>query len=339
MFEFKKGDIFISNAQALVNTVNFEGFMGKGIAYQFKQLYPASNIDYVRAIDNNELYLGKIHYFIEKERIIINFPTKIKWRENSKLEYIEIGLDQLVILIRELKIQSIAIPPLGCGNGGLFWPDVKNLIISKLESLSKSVDITIFEPSQDMDPKYKKEPVLDSNALILMEIKGKLNRFNKSRLMIATYFVNCYSKYKYFEFSIANDLPYDRNVELISDKIKAFQKFYNVYSLAESQLLLRNKLISKSVESKFTNMETAITKGCALVNSIENDSKLKELTSLFFIIEQTQPIAFEELALKFSNSYNFFPENNNQTSILSNLEILEQKSLIRSSMLGIMIDL
>ena len=121
MMHYTTGDLLKSSAEALVNTVNCEGYMGKGIAYQFKMQYPENNKDYVKACKSGELTVGKLHYFKEKGKIIVNFPTKNKWRANSKIEYINDGLDELIKLIHQLNIKSIAIPPLGSGNGGLIW--------------------------------------------------------------------------------------------------------------------------------------------------------------------------------------------------------------------------
>lgn len=143
MLFYTTGDLLQSNAEALVNTVNCEGYMGKGIAYQFKLQFPDNNVDYVKACKNGQLKPGKLHYFRERGKIIINFPTKNKWREKSKIEYIETGLDELLVLISNLNIKSIAIPPLGSGNGGLIWTNVKEVIIDKLQAISEDVDIYI----------------------------------------------------------------------------------------------------------------------------------------------------------------------------------------------------
>lgn len=128
MLTYTTGDLLKSGAEALVNTVNCEGYMGKGIAYQFKLQFPKNNEDYVRACKSGALAIGKLHYYKEKDKTIINFPTKNRWREKSHMEYIGKGLDQLVVLIQNLDLSSIAIPPLGSGNGGLIWAEVKLLI-------------------------------------------------------------------------------------------------------------------------------------------------------------------------------------------------------------------
>ena len=135
MIRFVTGNLFESDAFALVNTVNCEGFMGKGIAYQFKMRYPEMNDEYVKKCKSSKLKPGVLHIFLTGSKLIINFPTKNKWREKSKMEYISAGLDELVKLMTDRNIKSIAIPPLGCGNGGLNWCDVKTLIIQKWVAL------------------------------------------------------------------------------------------------------------------------------------------------------------------------------------------------------------
>ena len=131
MIAFKDGDIFDSSAECLVNTVNCEGFMGKGIAYQFKEKFPENNKNYVFACKTKSLTVGDILFFSEKGKIIANFPTKDKWREKSQYSYIKEGLENLARGVESRNIASIAIPPLGCGNGGLDWNIVKKMIILK----------------------------------------------------------------------------------------------------------------------------------------------------------------------------------------------------------------
>ena len=119
--------------------------MGKGIAYQFKMRFPEMNAEYVKQCKSHKLRPGILHTYFEGTKLIVNFPTKDKWREKSKMDYITSGLDALVTLIKEKQIPSIAIPPLGSGNGGLIWSEVKQLIIEKLSSLEDAVDIYVYE--------------------------------------------------------------------------------------------------------------------------------------------------------------------------------------------------
>ena len=149
MFHFVTGDLLQSDAYALVNAVNCEGYMGKGIAYQFKQYFPEMNAAYVKKCRAGQLVPGALHCYETENQLIINFPTKNKWREKSRMEYISSGLEQLSEIIKSNSILSIAIPPLGCGNGGLNWSEVKELILTKLKPIEKITEIYIYEPSKN----------------------------------------------------------------------------------------------------------------------------------------------------------------------------------------------
>lgn len=153
MIKILEGDMMQSEAEALVNTVNTVGVMGKGIALQFKEAFPNNNKIYRDACKKNELMPGKLlvvrdENFNIGKKLIINFPTKIHWRNPSKYEYIEKGLVALRELILKENIKSIAIPPLGSGNGGLDWMKVKPMILEALHNLD--TDIFIYEPNADI---------------------------------------------------------------------------------------------------------------------------------------------------------------------------------------------
>lgn len=158
---FKKGDMFSEAVDALVNTVNCVGVMGKGVALEFKKRWPDNYKEYKKLCSSKDLRPGKVFVFDTKQlfptdgpRFLVNFPTKDHWRAKSKLDYVESGLDALVEAIKDYGIKSIAIPPLGCGNGGLEWSDVKPLIIEKLDNLS-NVDVRVFYPKEAFDePEY-----------------------------------------------------------------------------------------------------------------------------------------------------------------------------------------
>jgi O-acetyl-ADP-ribose deacetylase (regulator of RNase III) len=143
------GDLLRADAEALVNTVNTVGVMGKGIALQFKRAFPAMFRDYEKAAKAGEITLGQVHVWptgtLGNPRFIINFPTKGHWRARSRLTDIEAGLGDLVRVVRELDIQSIALPPLGCGNGGLRWPDVR-AAIERAFAQVPDVDVAVYPP-------------------------------------------------------------------------------------------------------------------------------------------------------------------------------------------------
>ena len=128
-----------------MNTVNTVGVMGKGIALQFKEAVPANFKAYEQACKRKAVVLGKMFVFdngqLTKPSWIVNFPTKGHWRSRSRISDLEAGLDDLRAVIAELKVTSIALPPLGCGNGGLNWADVRPLIEDKLQGLGTEVHI------------------------------------------------------------------------------------------------------------------------------------------------------------------------------------------------------
>lgn len=150
MIKFVSGNILDAKVDALVNTVNTAGVMGKGLALQFKKAFPANYKAYEYAAKEGGIDVGKMFVFeaggIVLPRYIINFPTKRHWRGASKLEYIEAGLRDLVDVIRDRKIRSVAVPPLGAGLGGLAWRDVRPLIERALGVL-EDVDVQVFEPN------------------------------------------------------------------------------------------------------------------------------------------------------------------------------------------------
>jgi O-acetyl-ADP-ribose deacetylase (regulator of RNase III) len=149
MIEEARGNLLETDAEALVNTVNCVGHMGKGIALQFKQAFPDNFEVYARACKAGEVQPGRMIIFetgmMVNPRYIINFPTKRHWRGRSRVADIEAGLAALVEDVKRLGIRSIAIPPLGCGNGGLDWADIRPRIVRAMEQLP-DVQAFLFAP-------------------------------------------------------------------------------------------------------------------------------------------------------------------------------------------------
>lgn len=162
MIELITGDILKSGAEALVNTVNTQGVMGKGIALQFKKEFPQNFKMYQEACREGSFKIGDLLITQEsslhaKQKTIINFPTKTSWRLPSEYAYIEAGLLTLVKEIEARSIRSIALPPLGAGNGGLDWPKVKAMIVEHLSALDCIV--YLYEPNAVIKEEMKKERV------------------------------------------------------------------------------------------------------------------------------------------------------------------------------------
>jgi O-acetyl-ADP-ribose deacetylase (regulator of RNase III) len=148
MITYASGDLLQSDADAIINTVNCVGIMGKGIALQFKQAFPRNYEAYRRACEAGDVRLGKMFVFdtgsMISPRWLINFPTKNHWKAKSRLEDIKAGLVDLRRVVDELGITSIAMPPLGCGNGGLDWRDVERVIRQAFED--HPIDVRLFAP-------------------------------------------------------------------------------------------------------------------------------------------------------------------------------------------------
>ncbi|MBI2423599.1 MAG: macro domain-containing protein [Candidatus Hydrogenedentes bacterium] len=156
MIRLMKGNLLTAEADALVNTVNCAGFMGKGIALQFKQAFPENFREYAKACKAGEVQPGRMLVHdtgsMVNPRYVINFPTKRHWRGKSRIEDIESGLAALVGVVLRLGIRSIAIPPLGCGLGGLRWDAVQPMIEGHFAGLPE-VEALLFAPEGAPDPR------------------------------------------------------------------------------------------------------------------------------------------------------------------------------------------
>ncbi len=172
MIEFRTGDILDAKAEALVNTVNCVGIMGRGIALQFKNEFPENYEAYAAACARDEVRPGKMFVFETRKltgpKFIINFPTKRHWRGKSRMEDIDSGLLALAAEIRTRNIRSIAVPPLGSGLGGLNWGDVRPRIEAALRVFN-DLDVLIFEPnSAPVETKSRDVPAMTPGRAALV---------------------------------------------------------------------------------------------------------------------------------------------------------------------------
>lgn len=229
MIHYITGNILDSEAQALVNTVNTVGVMGKGIALQFKKAYLNNYKAYENACQNNEIKVGKMFVTLDSnttsgEKVIINFPTKTDWRKPSEYKYIEDGLNNLAEIITKQEIKSIAVPPLGAGNGGLKWEKVKKIIEGKLHHLD--ADIYVYEPTAQIQEHLKKERVklTDARALLLYVLydlvkNGEyVSEFSSEKVC---YFLQKFGAKKYFKLDFEPNFygPYSGKVRFVLNAI------------------------------------------------------------------------------------------------------------------------
>ncbi len=178
MIEYRQGNLLASHAEALVNTVNCVGIMGKGIALQFKQAFPHNFQIYEQACRAGEVQPGKMLVvaadIVSNPKFIINFPTKRHWKGKSKLEDIKLGLPELVDTVRNLGVKSVAIPPLGCGNGGLDWSEVGPLIEAAFADIAADVQVLIYAPAgaptSDAMPVATSKPRMTRSRALLVRV-------------------------------------------------------------------------------------------------------------------------------------------------------------------------
>lgn len=186
MISFKIGDILAEDAEALVNTVNCVGVMGRGIALQFKNAYPENFHAYAEACERGEVRPGHMFVYetdaLTNPRYIVNFPTKRHWRNNSRMDDIESGLKNLASVIRERDIRSIALPPLGAGLGKLEWGRVRSRVEQALSEFD-DLDVVVFEPRDALAA----EPMVRSRTIPKMTegraaLVGLMDRYLRSLL-------------------------------------------------------------------------------------------------------------------------------------------------------------
>jgi len=222
MIQYIEGNLLESNAQALVNTVNTKGVMGKGIALQFKNQFPENYKVYFKACNENKVETGQL--FITEQttmfgkQYIVNFPTKTHWRKPSEYSYIESGLIQLEKFIKEKQIQSIAIPLLGSGNGGLDWNKVKLILEKHLHNLE--CQVFIYEPNYTVKEALKHERVkMTPERAMLLSVLYDLvsngefvSEFSAEK---TAYFLQRFGEKQYFNLQYKPDFygPYSGKVK------------------------------------------------------------------------------------------------------------------------------
>lgn len=338
MINFVVGNLLESEAYALVNTVNCEGYMGKGIAYQFKLRFPEMNSEYVKQCKQHKLRPGALHTYKEASKLIINFPTKDKWREKSKMEYIASGLDALVDFINKEKIPSIAIPPLGSGNGGLVWDEVKQLIIKKLSCLEHNVDIYIYEPSKNYRASPVAEPQLSLSALILMQIKLHLLpdniHFNKVCLHKTAYFMTVLSNTNYFRFVKEKYGPYDHDIDVVAKKIKEFEIYHKVKNTNEAYDILMNKLVSEKTLQKMDFFMPYIRKAAEFTNHFTDVTSVEGAGTALYIISQAHFATAEDIIAGFQMWSEDKAKRFSKETILSAIGELEKAGFIQETLCG-----
>lgn len=312
MIKYITGNILDSTAEALVNTVNTKGVMGKGIALQFKKAYPNNFRAYENACKKSEIVIGKVFAFKDSnvnsgEKIIINFPTKSNWRKPSEYSYIEQGLDDLVKLIEREKLKSIAIPPLGAGNGGLEWERVKKIIERKLGYLNTMV--FVYEPTAQIKDHLKKERVklTDARALLLYALfdlvkNGEyVSEFSAEKVC---YFLQRFGAKKYFKLEYEPKFygPFSGKVKYVLCAMNgSYVMGYSDMNKKpfEPLTLLADGYdeVVKYIESQGELLEIG-KRTTTFLNGFYSDFALELLSSIDFIIHTQHVVDKNDITLK-----------------------------------------
>lgn len=305
MIELQRGNLLEAHTEALVNTVNTKGVMGKGVALQFKRRYPANYQAYVAACKAEQVEVGKM--FVTElpvslesgPRYIINFPTKRHWRGSSRLNYIEAGLEDLVRVVREHCIRSIAIPALGCGNGGLEWAEVRPLIEGAFAALPE-VHVYLYPPDQNPDPDspilrpITKRPHLTRGSAAMLRLFREyllpdytLGRTEAQKLM---YFLQVAGFDLKLNFQKSKFGPYDNNVRYVLERMEGH--YIQGYGTGESGSRI-HLLPGAAEEARNTlldspEIEQSLERVTALIEGFETPFSLELLATVHWVATQEQ---------------------------------------------------
>lgn len=333
MFKFLNGDILNDFSEAIVNTVNCVGVMGKGIALQIKEKYPENFKFYKKHCDLKEVKIGKMLVYKSDDLIgskfIINFPTKEHWKEYSKYEYIINGLKDLRKVIIENNIKSIAIPPLGCGNGGLEWNIIKQYIIETLSDLN--ANINVYEPNIEKDIMFKNE-ITEKQAIIYSLYKNYIA--NKIRLDDEIYINNLESqKLSYFLQETGCNLgltyekyifgPYSEQLLCILNSMNNFLIYgfnKNIKTPYLSRIVVneeKNNDVFNYLNKIDDNYKSKIEKVFNLINGFSGSFDLELLASIHYLIKYENS---NDLYSVIKNLHNW---NDRKKKIFSNLKTIE----------------
>jgi O-acetyl-ADP-ribose deacetylase (regulator of RNase III) len=317
MIHYKSANLLDSEAEALVNTVNTVGVMGKGIALQFKNQFPNNFKLYANACKANEIRVGKL--FVTEEnsllggrKIIINFPTKTDWKKPSEYSYIESGLIGLVKIIKDKGIRSIAIPPLGAGNGGLDWNKVKAIMEQYLSA--SDCDIFIYQPNAFIQDALKRERVkLTPARAMLLSVLFDLVRngefvseFSAEKI---AYFLQRFGAKETFKLEFHPDFygPYSGKVKHVLYYLNG--SYITGYSSKDKKpfeelglMLDAEKEVNDYLDSKENEQNKAIVlKTKAFLTGFYADFGLELLSTVDYIITDKQTKSVDEITKHLEN--------------------------------------
>lgn len=345
--KFVTGDMFDADTQAIVNTVNCVGVMGKGVALEFKKRWPDNFKAYKKKCELKEIEVGKVFVFDNNGSLfenksdfefLINFPTKKHWRSKSRIEYIADGLEDFVIQIKRLDIESVAIPPLGCGNGGLPWSKVKPLIIERISELP-NVRWVIYQPTdKNSAPEYKNIPEdLTVPRAALVKALGDFASFfggSYTRLSMQklVYFLQAMEIDFGLEFKKEVYGPYSKDLH------SAFQvmekKYFLTGYIEEEKITVQSGAYAAAVEYLENNSKYVIPtleKLSHLIEGFESPYGMELLSSVHYLYSVDGHKNFDEIASGICNWNQEKCEKFGPSKIKAAAARLEEDGLIKLS--------
>lgn len=317
MITFKKGDILKSGAEVLVNSVNLQGVMGKGVALAFKKTFPQNYKEYVKACKEKTIDIGKIFVTqtsLLSPRFIINFPTKEHWRNPSKLEFIEEGLKDLVRWLSEHDVRSIALPPLGSGLGKLDWKIVKLLLVKYLRKLPSTIEVLIYEPSNE----FKKAPaaqieqlakITPARVMLLYLLKQYKTMGNEINLLVVqklSYFLQRFGEPLRLRFDKGWYGPYAYNLLPVLERMNGSYLQYTSTSI-------KPETIIKLKPEKFPNLDfyfektltkeqkNRVEKVLKFIDGFESPFGLELLATVDFILQKEKDQSVHDILSNIQN--------------------------------------
>ena len=341
MLQLIKGDILKADAEALVNTVNCVGVMGRGIALQFRKAFPENFKAYKSACDKKQLHPGKMFVYdmnrFQNPRYIFNFPTKRHWKGKSKIEDIESGLEALVQEVSKRNIRSIAIPPLGCGLGGLDWTQVKQIIEKVFNALS-SVHVLLYEPAgapvAKVMAKEKKSPRMTVGRAALL---GLMKRYLKAvmdpsisllEIHKLMYFMQESGENLRLDFTKALYGPYAQNLRHVLNVIEGhfIIGFADAADRPDTQIQLISEAARKAdiFLEKHNSTREHFDRVADLINGFETPFGMELLSTVHWVATRERAKTAEQ-AIKKTYSWNVRKQMFKEEHITIAWKVFEQK--------------
>lgn len=318
MIRINHGNLIASDAEAIVNTVNCVGVMGKGIALQSKKAFPQNYDAYAKACMQGEIELGKMFVFETKQMLgpkyIINFPTKQHWKDRSRYADIAIGLNALAKVIRQFNVKSIAIPPLGSGLGGLDWKRVRPMIQDALYQFSE-VEVNLFEPfytpRADEMPVATQRPRMTAARALFIKLMEQYNH-NAYRLTLLeiqklAYFLQESGQNLRLNYVKLTYGPYAHNLNKVLEILEGhFIRGYGDNQKPDVEIKLLEGAIHSADKFLADHKETSdrLSKVVALVEGFETPYGVELLSSVHWVAVHDGDAKNEDEAIQRIHQWN-----------------------------------